>query len=99
MPSALSLCTDYSPAELSRLAKKTKDNNHSRRLLSLGALLDGMNRTDAARIGSRRLNSVISPQNKAIYIEISMVYLDSFHGSPAYAQHSYTQLNLNNFGY
>ena len=51
MPSALSLRTDYSPAELRRLAKKTKDNNQSRRLLSLAAVLDGMNRTDAARIG------------------------------------------------
>ena len=51
MPSALSLRTDYSPGELRRLAKKTKDNNQSRRLLSLAAVLDGMNRTDAARIG------------------------------------------------
>ena len=51
MPSALSLRTDYSPADLRRLAKKTKDNNQSRRLLSLAAVLDGMNRTDAARIG------------------------------------------------
>ena len=51
MPSALSLRTDYSPADLRRLAKKTKDNNQSRRLLSLAAVLDGMSRTDAARIG------------------------------------------------
>ena len=51
MPSALSRRTDYSPADLRRLAKKTKDNNQSRRLLSLAAVLDGMNRTDAARIG------------------------------------------------
>jgi transposase len=50
MPSALSLRTDYLPADLRRLAKKTKDNNQSRRLLSLAAVLDGMNRTDAARI-------------------------------------------------
>ena len=50
MPSALPLRTDYSPADLRRLAKKTKDNNQSRRLLSLAAVLDGMNRTDAARI-------------------------------------------------
>jgi transposase len=33
------------------LAKRSKDNNQSRRLLSLAAVLDGMNRTDAARIG------------------------------------------------
>ena len=51
MPSALPLRTDYSSADLRRLAKKTKDNNQSRRLLSLAAVLDGMNRTDAARIG------------------------------------------------
>jgi len=99
MPSAQSLCTDYSPAELRRLAKKTKDNNQSRRLLSLAALLDGMNRTDAARIGLRRLYSLISPQKKDIYVAISTVYLVSFYGSPAYAQHSYTHLNLDNFGY
>jgi len=35
MPSALSLRTDYSPADLRRLAKKTKDNQQSRLLLSL----------------------------------------------------------------
>ena len=40
MPSALSLRTDYSPAELRLLAKKTKNNNQSRRLLSLAAVLD-----------------------------------------------------------
>ena len=51
MPSALPLRADYSSADLRRLAKKTKDNNQSRRLLSLAAVLDGMNRTDAARIG------------------------------------------------
>jgi transposase len=51
MPSALPLRTDYSSADLRRLARKAKDNNQSRRLLSLAAVLDGMNRTDAARIG------------------------------------------------
>lgn len=51
MPSALPLRTDYSSADLRRLAKKSKDNSQSRRLLSLAAVLDDMNRTDAARIG------------------------------------------------
>ena len=51
MPSAVKLRTDFSAAELRRLAKRSKDNNQSRRLLSLAAVLDGMNRTDAARIG------------------------------------------------
>jgi transposase len=51
MPSALPLRTDYSAADLRRLAKRSKANHQSRRLLSLAAVLDGMNRTDAARIG------------------------------------------------
>src|ERR1700676_2505433 len=51
MPSAVTLRTDFSASELRRQAKRSKDNNQSRRLLSLAAVLDGMNRTDAARIG------------------------------------------------
>jgi transposase len=51
MPSAVPLRTDFSASELRRQAKRSKDNNQSRRLLSLAPVLDGMNRTDAARIG------------------------------------------------
>jgi transposase len=51
MPSAVPLRTDFLASELRRLAKRSKDNNQSRRLLSLAAVLEGMNRTDAARIG------------------------------------------------
>ena len=51
MPSALKLRTDYSATDLRRLARRARDNNQSRRLLSLAAVIDGMNRTDAARIG------------------------------------------------
>ena len=51
MASAVNLRTDYSAAELRRLAAATKHANQSRRLLSLAAVADGMNRTDAARIG------------------------------------------------
>src|ERR1700734_227796 len=51
MASALKLRTDLSAQELRRLAAITKDVNQSRRLLSLAAVLDGMNRTEAARIG------------------------------------------------
>jgi len=51
MGSAVRLRTDYLPAELRRLAKRVKDINQSRRLLSLAAVLDGMSRVDAARIG------------------------------------------------
>lgn len=51
MGSPVKLRTDYSPARLRQLAKQSKDSNQSRRLLSLAAILDGMSRADAARIG------------------------------------------------
>ena len=51
MPAAVQLRADYSAADLRRLARASKDNNQSRRLLSLAAVMDGMNRKDAARIG------------------------------------------------
>src|SRR5918998_18229 len=51
MPAAVSLRTDSSAGELQRLAAATKNANQSRRLLSIAAVVDGMNRTEAARIG------------------------------------------------
>ncbi len=51
MPAAVRMRTDFSASELRRLAAATKDANQSRRLLSLAAILDGMSRTEAARIG------------------------------------------------
>jgi transposase len=51
MAVAVNLRGGYSAAELRRLAAATKNANQSRRLLSLAAVLDGMNRTEAARIG------------------------------------------------
>jgi transposase len=51
MASAVSLREDYSVCELRRFAATTKNANQSRRLLSLAAVLAGMNRTEAARIG------------------------------------------------
>ena len=51
MACAVSLRGDYSATELRGLASATKNANQSRRLLSLAAVLDGMNRTEAARIG------------------------------------------------
>ena len=51
MPSALKIRDDYSAVELRKLAKRSDDNNQARRLLSLAAVIDGMDRTDAARIG------------------------------------------------
>src|SRR4051795_3473860 len=51
MACAVSLRGDYSASELRGLASATKNANQSRRLLSLAAVLDGMNRTEAARMG------------------------------------------------
>ncbi len=51
MPAAVRLRTDLSASELRRLAAATKNANQSRRLLSLAAVLDGMSRAEAARIG------------------------------------------------
>jgi transposase len=51
MPAAVSVRRDFSAGELRRLAGATRNANQSRRLLSLAAVLDGMNRAQAARIG------------------------------------------------
>ena len=51
MPSAVRLRTDFTAGELRRLAKKAKDANQSRRLLSLAAVVDGMSRAEAAMMG------------------------------------------------
>lgn len=51
MASAVVLRSDFSAADLRRLAARGKDANQSWRLLSLAAVRDGMNRTAAARIG------------------------------------------------
>ena len=51
MPTAVQMRSDFSARELRRLAATTKNANQSRRLLSLAAILDGMSRTEAARIG------------------------------------------------
>jgi transposase len=51
MARAVSIRTDYTSAALRLLAKNSKDAKQSRRLLSLAAVLDGMSREDAARIG------------------------------------------------
>src|SRR5829696_9097221 len=50
MPAAVQMRSDFSARELRRLAATTKNANQSRRLLSLAAILDGMSRTEAARI-------------------------------------------------
>ncbi len=51
MGSAVRMRADYSAVGLRRLAKLCKEVNQSRRLLSLAAVLDGMSREEAAKIG------------------------------------------------
>ena len=51
MPSAVRLREDFSAEELRALARRSKDANQSRRLLSLAAVRDGMGRGAAAKIG------------------------------------------------
>ena len=53
MPTALALRTDYDSAHLRDIARCSKNSNQSRRLLSLAAVYDGMNRTEAARIAGQ----------------------------------------------
>lgn len=45
------LRTDFNASDLRRIAKRCNDNRQIRRLLALAAVYDGMNRTDAARVG------------------------------------------------
>jgi transposase len=51
MPSAVRLREDYLSEELRALARRSKTVNQSRRLLSLAAVRDGMDRGSAAKIG------------------------------------------------
>src|SRR3954465_9730956 len=51
MATAVTVRADFSTDELRRLAAASKHANQSRRLLSLAAVLDGMSRADAPRIG------------------------------------------------
>ena len=51
MATPLVLRTDYDANLLRQLAKRSSDPRQARRLLSLAAVYDGMNRTEAARIG------------------------------------------------
>ena len=51
MPAAVRMREDYSAEALRSLAKGSKYANQSRRLLSLAAVRDGMDRGEAAKIG------------------------------------------------
>lgn len=48
---AIPLRTDYDAATVRAVARKSSDSNQVRRLLSLAAVYDGMNRAEAAAVG------------------------------------------------
>lgn len=51
MPRVVAIKSSHTSTELRWLAASGKDVNQSRRLLSLSAMLEGMSRTEAAKIG------------------------------------------------
>lgn len=51
MPKVVEIKLSHTATELRRLAASGKDANQSRRLLSIAAVLDGMSRAEAAKIG------------------------------------------------
>ena len=51
MGRAVALRDDYDAATLRKLARRCGDDRQSCRLLSIASIYEGMNRTDAARIG------------------------------------------------
>lgn len=51
MPRVVEIKPSHTASQLRRLAASTKDAKQSRRLLSIAAVLDGMSRAEAARIG------------------------------------------------
>jgi putative transposase len=71
MPAALSLRNDYSAEELRALAKRSKDANQSRCLLSLAAVCSGMERGEAARTGGMDLQTAAAVD--AIILTVSPV--------------------------
>jgi transposase len=58
MAAPLPLRCDFTSSELRRQARRSRDANQARRLLSLAAIYDGGSRSDAARIGGVGLQIV-----------------------------------------
>ena len=51
MPAPIDVRSDYSPQRLREIAGTLKDRSHARRLKAIAAILEGTNRTEAAKIG------------------------------------------------
>lgn len=63
MPRALNLRLDYTANDLRRLAGKTKDGAQAIRLLALAAVAEGLSRSEAARIGGMK------PQTLRLWVQ------------------------------
>ena len=59
MARAIALRSDFTGAELRRLARRSKDAGQARRLLALAAIYDGGTRLEAARLGNVTLQIVM----------------------------------------
>jgi hypothetical protein len=60
MAGAIPLRSDFTAAELRRLARRSRDACQARRLLALAAIHDGGTRSEAARLGNVTLQIVRS---------------------------------------
>jgi len=58
MPRAIALRSDFTAADLRRLARRSGDAAQARRLLALAAIYDGGTRSEAARLGDVTLQIV-----------------------------------------
>jgi transposase len=63
MPRALNLRLDFTANDLRRLAGKTKDGSQAIRLLALAAVAEGLSRSEAARIGGMK------PQTLRLWVQ------------------------------
>lgn len=58
MAAAIGLREDFTSQDLRRLAKRSRDGGHARRLLALAEIYDGGARRDAARVGGVGLQTI-----------------------------------------
>jgi len=68
MASAVKLREDYSAVDLRRLAKRSKDANQSRRLLSLAVVREGKDRGEAATIGGMDRQTLRARDNQPLSV-------------------------------
>ena len=60
MPRTVEIEPSHTPWQLRRLAASSNNANQSRRLLSIAAVLDGMSRSEAAKIGGMDRQTLVS---------------------------------------